>query len=246
LLIAATLVALPELEPPAAQPARGEPLARDEVQKALDKVRNDPNLAPERTVRTLRWRERESTPSEPWWLDALNSVARWFRGLFDWFAESGRFVVLALVVALAVVLGAYIVYLLRTRGVPRLPQSVKAPTHVRDLDIRPESLPDDVGAAALALWQRGEQRAALALLYRGLLSRLVHVHGVPIRASSTEGECLKLAQPRLSATAAPYVTRLVGVWSAAVYGATRAAPSVVEALCSEFATALARQDGTPQ
>ena len=55
-----------------------------------------------------------------------------------------------------------------------------APSHVRDLDIRPESLPDDVGAAALALWQRGEQRAALALLYRG--------HAVAPRARSLRAD----------------------------------------------------------
>ena len=85
------------------------------------------------------------------------------------------------------------------------------PSHVRELDIRPESLPDDIGAAALAVWERGEQRAALALLYRGLLSRLVHAHGVPIRASSTEGDCLALAQSRLAAGSAQYAARLVSV-----------------------------------
>ena len=35
---------------------------------------------------------------------------------------------------------------------------------------------------ALGLWERGEARAALSLLYRGLLSRLVHTYQVPIRA----------------------------------------------------------------
>src|SRR4029079_6929748 len=72
-----------------------------------------------------------------------------------------------------------------------------APTHVRDLDIRPESPTDDIGAAARQLWDRGEQRAALALLYRGMLSRLAHVHRVPIRDSSTEGDCVELASAQL-------------------------------------------------
>ena len=106
---------------------------------------------------------------------------------------------------------------------------------MRDLDIRPESLPDDVGAAALALWERGEQRAALALLYRGTLSRLVHVHTVPIRASSTEGECLALAKQRVPAEAVSYTTQLVETWTGAVYGARTPASGVVQALCAEFA-----------
>jgi hypothetical protein len=165
-------------------------------------------------------------------------LARWLRGLFAWFAESGRFVVWVVGALLAGLLGVYLVRLVRARGLPRVPKGFVPPSHVRDLDIRPESLPDDVGAAALALWQQGEQRAALALLYRGLLSRLVHAHGVPIRASSTEGECLVLARPRLGAFAAQYAARLVETWGAAVYGGLLPATSTLEGLCREFAGAL--------
>ena len=111
---------------------------------------------------------------------------------------------------------------------------------MRDLDIRPESLPDDVGGAGRALWERGEHRAALALLYRGLLSRLVHVYAVPIRASSTEGDCLALAAPHLRGPAAGYAARLVGTWQGAVYGAEAPAEPAVQALCTEFGTVLDR------
>jgi hypothetical protein len=158
--------------------------------------------------------------------------------LFAWFAESGRFVVWVVGALLAGLLGVYLVRLVRARGLPRVPKAFVPPSHVRDLDIRPESLPDDVGVAALELWQQGEQRGALALLYRGLLSRLVHAHGVPIRASSTEGECLVLARPRLGDVAARYAARLVETWGAAVYGGLLPATSTVEALCREFAGAL--------
>jgi hypothetical protein len=214
---------------------------RHELVAALDEVEADPNLAFERTVRTLRWAETPPQDAdEPWWFEWANAVARWLRGLFEWVAVSGRaivWVVGAILVALVVV---YVVQLVRKRGLPQVPGRFVAPSHVRDLDIRPESLPDDIGAAALALWSRGEQRAALALLYRGLLSRLVHVHEVPIRASSTEGECLALARKRLSAASAAYAERMVGVWTAAVYGGLTPAPPVVESLCGEFAGALAR------
>jgi Domain of unknown function (DUF4129) len=109
---------------------------------------------------------------------------------------------------------------------------------VRDLDIRPESLPDDIGAAARRLWQDGERRAALALLYRGLISRLVHVYGVPVRGSSTEGECLALAAPRLGDGPRRYAARLVHTWLLAVYGGHEPAAEAVLALCDEFAGSL--------
>jgi len=214
--------------------ASGETPTRPEVRKALDTVANDPNLSTVRTVNSLRWKRQEPSTEEPWWAP----IARWTRGLFGWLATSGRllvWVVGALAVALLVV---FIVRLVKGRGLPRLPKQFVAPSHVRDLDIRPESLPDDVGSAALALWERGDQRAALALLYRGTLSRLVHVHAVPIRASSTEGECLALARPRLSESSARYAASLVAVWTAAVYGAQEPAGGVVQALCGEFGAAL--------
>lgn len=240
LLLAAALAPLTGAAQPEAPLDRGAAPTRADVREALDKVKNDPNLAPERIVNMLRWAEPEAVTDEPRWWQWANSLARWFRGLFAWLAGAGRYVVWVLGALLAGLLVVYVARLLRTRGVPRVPKPFAAPSHVGDLDIRPESLPDDVGAAALALWQRGDQRAALALLYRGSLSRLVHVHGVPIRASSTEGECLALARPRLVQPSARYVARLVETWAAAVYGGRTPAASAVEALCGEFVVALDR------
>jgi hypothetical protein len=243
MLTLALLVALVQLgtaaQPDVAAQPESEPPARLEVRKALDKVENDPNLAAERTINMLRWKDAEpAAGDEPWWWELVNSAARWLAGLFDWIAESGRYVVWVIGAALAAMLALYIVRVVRVRGLPRVPAPFVPPSHVRDLDIRPESLPDDIGAAALAQWEKGEQRAALALLYRGLLSRLAHVHGVPIRASSTEGDCLALAQPRLADAGARYVARLVATWGTAVYGGLLPEPATVRALCHEFAAAL--------
>ena len=108
------------------------------------------------------------------------------------------------------------------------------PSHVNDLDIRPESLPDDIAGAARALWQRGEQRAALSLLYRGALSRLVHGRGVPIGAASTEGECLALALAVLSSDAGAFFERLVRAWQTEVYAGRSPDAASVAALCDGF------------
>jgi hypothetical protein len=239
-LVLAAAVALAPLAG-TAQPEQlraGEAPSRAEVRKALEKVADDPNLATERTVNMLRFKQREAVTDEPWWWRWASAARRWFGGLFGFIAESGRLLMWVLGALGGALLVFYVTRLVRERGVPRVSKTFAAPSHVRELDIRPESLPDDVGAAALALWQRGEQRAALALLYRGLLSRLVHVHAVPIRASSTEGECLALAQARLAAQSAHYAAQLVEVWTAAVYGGREPAAGTVQALCAEFAPAL--------
>ena len=139
---------------------------------------------------------------------------------------------------LAALLVTYVVRLVRRFEAPRPDNAFVAPTHVGDLDIRPERLPADIGAAARALWDRGEHRGALALLYRGLLSRLAHVHGVPIRDSSTEGECLSLAATHLTDRRREYTSHVVRVWQRAVYGREDIPAGSVYVLCDEFAAAL--------
>jgi hypothetical protein len=72
-----------------------------------------------------------------------------------------------------------------------------------------------------------------------LLSRLVHVHRVPIRDSSTEGDCVALAAAQLP-DRSEYVTRLVRVWQRLGYGHESVDSGVVHALCDEFDGALQR------
>ena len=212
-----------------AQPARVSDDAA--IERAMQQVKADPNLATERTIKTLQWKESNAKPSpRPAWLD-------WVAGFFRWLDQSARMLVWAVVVGLVALLAFYIVRTFRAWDGVAGDAEFVAPTHVQDLDIRPESLPPDIGAAARRLWDRNEHRAALALLYRGLLSRLAHVHQLPIRDSSTEGDCLALAA-RMNTGGRDYAARLIVLWQAAVYGHLDADTVTVHALCDGFAPAL--------
>lgn len=196
-----------------------------EVAQAVEQLKADPNLAREQTIQRLQW-AREGAPQR---------VPEWLREFFHWLTESIRvlmWVGIAALVAILVVLIARLLRQIERRG--RTEALPEAPTHVRDLDIRPESLPDDIGAAALQLWNRGERRAALSLLYRGLLSRLVHVHAVPIQESSTEGDCLDLARRHLPSQWVGYAQQLIDVWQRSVYGARDPDGDEVRELCDRF------------
>jgi len=233
LVAAFVLVAMADAQPARAPKEPDSPPAA-EIDRAITKVKADPNLATQQTIKTLKWRSSgESKPfSLPAWL-------RWTVDLFRWMDRSARALVWCAAAVLAGLLGVYISRLVRSlerRG--RTTGGFLAPTHVRDLDIRPETLPDDIGAAARALWDRGDHRAALALLYRGMLSRLAHVHRVPIRDSSTEGDCLVLAAGYLAPTRHEYTVRLIRVWQRSVYGRETVTGTTVHELCDGFATAL--------
>ncbi|MBC8027609.1 MAG: DUF4129 domain-containing protein [Steroidobacteraceae bacterium] len=219
-----------------AEPASASPTSA-EVDTALAKLKADPNLAAERTIRSLKWDVDENEKKKKKKFD-LPSWLRWIGDLFGWIAQTSRVLVWVVIAALIASIVIFVVRIFMGGRNLGLAAKFVAPTHVQDLDIRPESLPDDVGAAARALWDSGDRRAALALLYRGMLSRLAHVHEVPIRASSTEGDCLALAARKLDTARIDYVTRLVRSWQRAIYGGVTLDTPDVHMLCAQFATHL--------
>jgi hypothetical protein len=211
-----------------AVPAAGPTDAQ--VDDAVAKVKADPNLGGTRTLSMLRW--RESPDVEPsWWF-------RWIVNLFRFIGGSSRVLMWVAIVVLALLLVAYLTRVLKAHAAGAGGARFVTPTHVRDLDIRPESLPSDIGAAARRLWDSGDRRAAMALLYRGLLSRLAHVYRAPIRDSTTEGDCLTLAVRYLTEARFQYSAQLVSVWQTAVYGGRDAEQHVVYALCDSFGPVL--------
>lgn len=112
-------------------------------------------------------------------------------------------------------------------------------TEVGGLDIRAESLPEKVTDTVRALWARGERRAALALLYRATLSRLVNEHSLPVRQGNTEGDCLQLArqaalQGRLSQGRLDVTSGATTLWLNGAYGNRWPDDAAVLASCAEW------------
>ncbi|HEX6706756.1 MAG TPA: DUF4129 domain-containing protein [Albitalea sp.] len=212
-----------------------------QVQAAVDAVRADPQLAGKRTERTLRW--KPAAPAARASAPAPAASAPWLQGLALWLSESARVLIWLLGATALAVLAVALRRWIRVRADAAAAAAPALPTHVRELDIRPDSLPADIAAAARTLWLAGEQRAALSLLYRGALSRLVHDHAVPVRAASTESECVALAQGALAGAGGAFVERLVGAWELAVYGARTPQTDGVLALCDQFDTCLPRTMG---
>ena len=219
------------------KPASTDPRAIG-IETALDKLRTDPLLSGKHVEHRLRWkdgdepvRKKEKPPS---WLRAF---VEWLASLARFLNDTSRFLLWGIVLVLVALALVSVRHVVQLRAFRRA-KVASAVSHVRDLDVRPESLPDDVGAAAWALWQAGDVPAALSLLYRGALSRLIHRFDVPITASATEGECLDLARGRLETTALRYVTQVVRAWEANIYGGRTLSNAMGEALCAGFGQRL--------
>ena len=118
----------------------------------------------------------------------------------------------------------------RFRGPP--PEPYRPPAALFGMDLAPEKLPPDVGAAAAALAREGKLREALGLLYRGALSELVHKRGVQLLASHTEGEAVRLV--RLA-----YFGALVDAWQQCAYARRMPAAEDVLRLANDYRAAFA-------
>ena len=153
------------------------------------------------------------TPPIPGWLDFVR-----------WLAEGGR-----LLVWLA---GS------RSGGRPRAAGAGcgarrcrcgcgRAPAQPRaELDIRPESLPADIGAAVRSVARRRSPRRPVAAVPRRPVAARASFP-VPIREASTEGDCVA-SRGALPPPRGAFFARLVDAWQLAVYGArprARARPS---------------------
>ena len=176
-------------------------------------------------------RSRSPASTSPDWLIGLFEYAGRFGGLLLWAAG-------AVAAAIAAV---WILRLLKSRE-PRAstarPDPGDADGAVLDLDIRPDSLPEDVSAAALELLRAGRVRDSLSLLYRASLSSAVHRFGATIGAHHTEREVLGAVKGALDEPRARYFADLVAIWQRVVYAGEILAPDAVMPLCAGFSTFL--------
>lgn len=96
----------------------------------------------------------------------------------------------------------------------------KLPKSLFGLEITPESLPDDVGRAAMDLWNNNDPLVALSLLYRGALTTLIHRDGINLKGSATEGDCIRAVlqhADKLGESGIDYFRNLTTTWQFAAY-----------------------------
>jgi flagellar biosynthesis/type III secretory pathway chaperone len=70
---------------------------------------------------------------------------------------------------------------------------------------------------ARKLWQSGEHREALSLLYRGALVRLINQEKVKLQNSHTEGDVLRFSAKKLDEKKQSYLKYLTTQWQLIAY-----------------------------
>jgi hypothetical protein len=206
--------------------------SRGQVEAAVGRLRADPNLGGTERIKTLSLNrasaERAPTPA-------------WLRGLFEFLSRSSAALIWAAGAVAAAIALVWSARVLTARAPAQAAPRPVVAARVQGMDLAPESLPDDVGAAALALFEAGRSREALSLMYRGALSRAVHRYGVSIEASYTEKEVQKAVNAALDAPRAAYIGEVIATWQRVVYAGEAVLHEKIARLCRTFMPTL---DGT--
>jgi hypothetical protein len=211
--------------------AASSPAKTPDPSDVVRQVLASPDFSTRQKVTT--WRLKKSFPSKPRAdeeeaPESGSALAAELIGVFALFAGG---VVLAV---LALLLFRLIRDWLRRAPAAAKDQAEPLPEAVFGLDIRPESLPPDVPAAAWAAWERGDPTGALGLLYRGALACLVHRDSLEVAASWTEGDCLNVVRRRAAPAGAEYFARLTRAWQSTAYAHRPPGRDEAQDLCAAW------------
>jgi len=233
---------VPDQNPDGPQGARltQQKLNSEDSRNAAEKILAAPPFKNDEQV--TRWRlgeeKKEEKPKDP---NEAKRLKKFFEALEDWkafrLAAQGIEVLLwgLLFTLIALVVWRYREWLRLFVGRIGLPQKPRreAPSVLFGLDIAPETLPSDVASEAERLWDE-QPRAALGLLYRALLSRLLHDFRVPLRESTTEGEVLVRVADLNDPPLDNFAHSLTQQWQALAYGHRPPQAELKQQLCGEW------------
>ncbi|MFU2325225.1 DUF4129 domain-containing protein [Pseudomonas sp. NFX98] len=202
-----------------------QPLTSQASRDSIKAILDQPPFKNKETVTRYRFGEDKTSAQTP----DDDKIPQWLKALFELF-DSQRFgAVATLIEALlwGTVIGAIGLLIWRYRDwlqafVSRRPGPGKKasrpmPQQAFGLDLNRETLPADIAASAEGLWET-HPREALGLLYRALLSHLLHDFDLTLKEADTEGQVLErveqLQQPALLA----FSRNLTGHWQNMAYG----------------------------
>lgn len=183
--------------------------------EVIDEVLAEPDFHSQETRRYPKflqgWLDSTLSPDEPESAD-VDGLLALMRGLATFFEA----LLWVSVVLLVVWLGAKLTGFTRV-GLPAPARAPSAPASVFGIDLLQTPLPVDVPATARELWEAGDQRAALSLLLRAQLLRMVNDHGCHFRTGDTEQDCLDEVRRRAPVIDHRAFAALLNLWQRVAY-----------------------------
>ena len=210
----------------------------EQARKVIDEVMLTKNLNDKRKetkwVKIKQEKKKKKDKTDMSWLkNFFESTGQLFAIIFEY----------ALWIAIAV--GLFMIYRYRDRwlylfqgGKKKKEDEYIAPEVMFGMDVRPESLPEDIIANSKQLWDQGKHREALSLLYRGALVRLINQEHIQLQNSHTEGDVLKHSALKLNSGVnlekLDYLKTLTNQWRTIAYAHRTPDEALMQGLFSNW------------
>ena len=209
------------------EPLATQRLATTESARVIQEVLADKDFGGERA--TEEWVLRDIESSD---IDGPDLELDWLGDLVRATANVAEVLLWAGVILLALFL---LVRLARLINPPTRKQPPRAvPAVISGLDIRPESLPDDVVGEARRLWQKGRYRDAMSLIYRGTVSSLVHAYSIELTEGATEGDVQQASRAVLGQEGSNLLHQITVLWQSIAYAHRRPAADQGDAVFEQW------------
>lgn len=208
-----------------------------EAKTVIDQVLADEAFGERRSVTYWRYiGANEEVADDP---DALPGFMKWILEVLEGFTRGFAAFGKALLLIVAGVLLAWLLYKAwasRDYRAVRQPAagSRGVPASLFGLPLERHTLPADIPGACRGLLRKGDARAALSLLYRGVLVALLEQGSLEIPESATEGECVERVLALCPTEQGAYFARLTDVWIGAAYGHRAVDEQRMLGLCAEW------------
>ena len=233
-------------------PAAATQPPAEEAHARIEQILHSPAF--ENPVKRWHWRlkdkksedEKDKPAPIPEWLIGLVAALEKLGGARGFFVDAAQLLRLALGLLLVAAL-SWLLYRYRAvmRGWLRMPQrhsEEQVPATLFGLDVRAETLPDDVPAQVLELWRAQQPRAALSLLYRATLAQLLARFALPFHSDHTEQECVTLVERIAPTDVAPFFRTLTTNWERLAYAHQLPQTAAIEQLCKQWREVFADAD----
>ncbi|OGQ86093.1 MAG: hypothetical protein A2289_17790 [Deltaproteobacteria bacterium RIFOXYA12_FULL_58_15] len=184
-----------------------------------------------------RWQLIEQGDDDEEWGDPpdlgfLGKIGELFARILAWGVGGIALVLLVYLIAL---------YVRRHNGNGTGPdgrRKQEQPSTLFGLDLRPESLPDDILEEARRAWLAGDSERAMSLLYRGALAHVVDKLRVEVPASATEGECIGIVDVNLGSPISGDFALLTRAWQLIAYAKRSPSNASFDDLCRRWTSHL--------
>lgn len=239
---------LPDPHGPQAERLLNQPLSSQMAQQQISQLLDQPPFEHKESVTRWRFGEATEAPDEEdlkAWTELIEKLLKLTEGSAA--ASTLALIFEALLWATLLGLVAWLLWRYREwlatfAGRLQLPQRrpPMPPSQLFGLEVTPESLPDDIPAAVQRLWDE-QPRAALGLLYRALLSHLLHQRRLALKSAHTEAEVLSLIEQLQQAELSHYSAELTRHWQNLAYGHRLPPPALKDQLCSQWRELFGRE-----